>query len=71
MTSTALQVFAEVRALHAAIKVKTGAMVGIEVKDGLFRVLETTMVGRKHYYKYLSGLQSHADCVQVMRELAA
>ena len=63
-------IFAEVRALHASIRQKRGTMVGIECKMGQFRVLEATKVGRKTTYQYLTGFQSHGECVSHMRALA-
>ena len=63
-------IIAECRALTATLRQKRGTLVGIECKMGQFRVMEATKVGRKTVYQYLTGLQSHGECVAHMRELA-
>lgn len=63
--------FAECRELTAAIRAKTGESVGIAVEQGLFAVTSTTRAGRKFFTKQLTGWQSHGECVEHMRKMAA
>lgn len=60
----------EARAITAAIKAKTGALVGIAVKQGRFAVTRTTREGGKSTTDTLTGWQSHAECLAFMRQMA-
>lgn len=62
---------AEVGGLTDALRDKRGSLVGIVCKGGLFAVEESVTVGRSTTYRYLTGWQSHAECVEAMRQLAA
>lgn len=63
--------FSECRDLTAAIRAKTGNLVGIAVEQGKFAVTSTALTGRKSVTTQLTGWQSHAECVVHMRQLAA
>jgi len=66
-----MNVFAECRALTQAIRQNRGTLVGIACRQGQFSVTETRTVGRKSATEHLTGWQSHAECVDYMRNLAA
>jgi inosine-uridine nucleoside N-ribohydrolase len=61
----------DVAAITAAIKAKTGALVGIAAEQGNFCVTRTTRNGRKFTTETLTGLQSHDDCIAFIRAMAA
>lgn len=62
---------ADVQAIKAAIKAKTGAMIGVAVKQGAFTVTRTTKVGRSWKTEALSAPQSHAECMDFIRAMGA
>lgn len=64
-------VFSEVRDLTKAIHAKRGTRVGIVVEQGKFSVVEDTKDGKHVTSTYLTGWQSHAECVSFMRGIAA
>lgn len=64
-------VLAEVCILTDTLRAKRGTLVGISCENGLFAVEEVVTVGRSTTYRYLTGWQSHAECVEAMRQLAA
>lgn len=71
MNQTIAPIFAECRELTATLKARTGNLVGIAVEQGRFAVTSTRKEGRKYVTEQLTGWQSHADCVQHMRDMVA
>lgn len=68
--ATAMILF-DVRTLTAALREQRGTLVGIACKAGNFSVTETRKEGRKSVTEHLTGWQSHAECVDHLRAMAA
>lgn len=71
MNPEASAIIAECRSLTSTLREKRGTLVGIACQTGLFAVTETRRDGRKSITEQLTGWQSHAQCVDFMRGMAA
>ena len=70
-TGTAQKIFARVRELRLALQKSRGTIVAIACERGQFCVTETKKVGRRWETKQLTGMQSHAECVEHMEAMVA
>lgn len=59
----------EVGEISRTLKERSGSMVGVVCRDGMFSVSETRKEGRKLVTRYLTPWQSYRECADAMRAM--
>lgn len=59
----------EVGEISRALKDRTGYIVGVACRGGMFAVSDTRKEGRRNVTRYLTPWQSYRECAEAMRAM--